>query len=745
MTKPFVSFFFLLLSLSHTAAQNVVLRGRVTDAETGEILSDAHIFELHSQSGVSTNGYGLYSLSLKKGKCIIRCSILGYESQTDTLNLTANRVLDFALRPGQYQLQSVEVVGSIKHSGQHSLDQKDIQALPSIGGEPDLIKSLQYLPGVVSGNEGTNNISVRGSDQWGNLVLLDEAVVYNPNHALSFFSVFNTDAVQKVNLYKSYFPLKYGGRASSVIDIRMKEGNNKERNRTASIGVAASKILLEGPLDKGKSSYLVSGRVAYPSLPVSLVANLPSQPKMYFYDVNAKVNKAIDDRNRIYFSLYNGGDHTAFHKLVKGYGMDWGNATATFRWNHILNEKTYTNMSAIFSNYYYKYKSLSDGLHYIWRSNMQSYQLKYDLEHWVTNRLKVKSGIALHYFTTMPGAVKKNGEPSNIVPYRMERRGLFESAVYGEVEYRFHPHFQLNGGIRLATLQSMKTKTMGGKTYFLPEPRAELSYLPGTQHRFTVSYNQTSQTLHMLSNSSVGLPSDIWVPVNKRLKPAKMWQVAAGYEWNSKNRNYTFSVEGYYRHTNDIIDYKDDANIFLNNQIENEIETGYSKGYGVEFYLSRNEGKLTGWLSYTFSHARNYLSNIQDTKYRPVYDRPHNLKLFLNYDISPRFSLSSTFSYCSGMNITLPVAQYYYQGTALFIYTQRNGYRAPAFHQLDLAATYRFNRKRSLTLSVINAYNRKNVFSIYAGREKYVTVAEAVVYKMYLYGIVPSLTYSFKF
>lgn len=737
---------FFILCLAEASSQNVILRGRVTDAESGEILSDANLFEQNAKTGMATNAYGLYSMALQRGVCIVKCSMLGYITQIDTLNLVSNKVLDFALKPDNYLLQSVEVLGSQKHSGQLSLTQKDIQALPMIGGEPDLMKSLQYLPGVVSGNEGANNISVRGGNQWGNLVLLDEAIVYNPNHVLSFFSVFNNDAVQKVNLYKSYFPLNYGGRASSVIDVRMKEGNNKERNRTASVGLVASKILFEGPLEKGKSSYLVSARVGYPSVPLALFGEkITSPPSMYFYDVNAKINKTINERNRIYFSLYSGGDHTVFDRLVRGYGMDWGNATATLRWNHVLNEKTYGNWSAIFSNYYYRYKSLSDGLHYLWKSNMQSYQMKYDLEHWFTNRLKVKSGAAAHFFTTMPGEVEKSGEPSNIVPYRMEQRKLLDAALYGEIEYKISPQFQLNAGVRLSVLHAPKTQGYESKAFFLPEPRAELSYYPDRNNRISVSFNQTSQTLHMLSNSSVGLPSDIWVPANALLKPAVMRQVAVGYEHNIMDRLYTFSVEAYYRKTNRIIDYKDNANIFLNNRIEDEIETGSSKAYGIEFYLTKNRGKFTGWLSYTLSRSRNRLANIKDTEYRPVYDRPHNLKLFLNYNIGKRLSLSSTFSFCSGMNVTLPSAKYASQGAVLFIYTERNGYRAPAFHQLDLSGTYRFNKGRSLTLSVINVYSRKNVFSIYAGREGYSSMHRSMLYKMYLYGIVPSLTYSFKF
>lgn len=750
MKRLFIHLLFLIIFCwsypFELSAQTRVVSGRVVDGQTGEVLSDANIYELGSGVGVSTNAYGLYSMSLKKGARVIRCSILGYITRTDTLDITANRVVNFTLQPDHYLLQDVEVMGDYRHSGQHRLGHRDIQALPVLGGEPDLMKSLQFLPGVASGNEGTNNISVRGSNQWGNLVLLDEAMVFNPNHALSFFSVFNNDAVQSVNLYKSYFPLNYGGRASSVIDVRMKEGNNKEHKRMATIGLIASKVMFEGPLKEDKTSYLVSARFAYPGVTCSLLGNENAPDiQMHFYDVNAKINTIVNDRNRIYFSVYSGGDHTVFNRLVKGYGMDWGNATSTLRWNHVLNQKTYANLSVIFSNYYYRYKSYADGLRYLWKSNMQSYQLKYDIEHTVSQNLKLKGGGALHFFNTIPGSLDNYDDFTHVKPYELDRRKMLDMALYGEIAYRFAPHFQLNGGIRLSALHTPAGPGYGAKTFIIPEPRAELSYDLNRNNRLNASFNQASQNLHMLSNSSVGLPSDMWIPVNEKLRPAVMRQLTAGYEWNKTDRQYTFSLEAFYRKSNHIIDFKDEVNLFLNNTIENEVEQGVAESYGMEFYLSKNRGALTGWASYTLSHARNRLANIKDTEYRPVYDRPHNLKLFLNYNISKRWSLSSTFSYCSGMNLTLPVGKYESLGALLYIYTSRNGYRAPAFHQLDLSATYRLNRG-TLTCSVINLYNRKNVFSIYAGRGKeYALMGVANMYKIYLYGTLPSLTYSFEF
>lgn len=734
--------FLILICQLDAVAQRVVIQGRITDAQTGEILSDVNIIDKKSGKGVVSNSYGVYSIDAEKGKCILQYSLLGYITRCDTLLVETNRKMDIKLNPDIYLIQSVEITASRKHSGQMHLSQKDIQALPMVGSEPDLIKSLQYLPGVVSGNDGTNNISIRGNNQWGNLVLLDEAVVYNPNHALSFFSVFNNDAIQKVDLYKSYFPLKYGGRNSSIIDVRMREGNNRERKISGTVGIIASKLMIEGPIKKEKTSYLVSGRIAYPGVIVGMFEQL-SGTKMTFYDVNAKINSIVDDKNRVFFSVYNGGDHTLFNKLVRSYAMNWGNTTATLRWNRIINEKLSANSSVVFSNYYYNYKSLADGLKYLWKSNMQSYQIKSDLDYMVSNGLQIKTGFSLNGFVTMPGSITHWGDFSNVVPYKMKKRYMFDFAAYGEASYRFFSDFRLNAGVRLSALYTPAVDRFKSKVFLLPEPRVELVYNPDNNSRLYTSYTCASQNLHMLSNASVGLPSDMWVPANSKLKPAVMNQVTLGYGVDLLERSYTFSLEGYYRKTNHIVDYKDNAEIFLNNKIEDQIETGYSRAYGVEFYFAKNTGPLTGWVSYTLSRARNYVKGIKDMEYPPVYDRPHNLKVFVNYRAGRRWSFASTFSYCSGINLTVPIGQYFFQGIPFSIYSSRNGYRAPAFHQLDISATKEF-KKSSWIFSLTNIYNRKNVFSIYTGRDRDDST-KPMINKMYLYGIVPSVSYNFKF
>lgn len=727
-----------------SSAQTVTVRGRVIDRKTGEVLSDANVGNLVSGIGVATNSYGLYSIHIKGKQCILRCSMLGYVTRIDTLVLVDNMVHDFALVPDNYQLGDVEIVGDRKFGGQLTLSQKEIQALPALGGEPDVLKSLQFLPGIISGNEGTNNISVRGSSQWGNLVLLDEAMIYNPNHALSFFSVFNNDAVQQVNIYKSYFPLMYGGRTSSVIDVRMREGNNQEKHRSATIGAIASKLQLEGPIKKGKSSYLLSTRFAYPGTVLGVLQRFRGT-KMNFYDVNAKYNSILNDRNRIFFSVYNGGDHTYFNQLVRGYGMNWGNTTATFRWNHILTDKSSGNFSTIFSNYYYRYKSMTDGMKYLWKSNMQSYQAKYDVDYAFSNRLHIKSGISGHIFATMPGGINNWGDLNNIVPYKMNRRYLLDMAVYGEVAYYISPRWQVNSGIRLSTIYSPRVGTYKQKCYVMPEPRVELSYFPRKGDRLHIAYTQSSQSLHMLSSSSVGIPSDIWIPVNRKVKPSVMKQIVLGYKKNLAKGMYIFSMEAYYRKTNHIVDFVDNANIFLNNQIESQLGFGSSKAYGTEFYFSKNSGRLTGWISYTLSRARNKVLTFEDIEYSPAYDRPHSLKIFLNYEAGRRrrCAFAATFSYNSGMNLTLPIAHYKTQGTTFYIYSKRNGYRASAFHQLDLSMTCKL-RKGRLIFSVINTYNRKNVFTIYTSRSEF-SFRDLEIHKMYLYGTLPTISYQFTF
>lgn len=740
-------------------AQQRVIHGNVLDAKTGESVVGAYIFGEKSAAGSISNAYGFYSVTFPADEVIFCCSMLGYELFKDTLPQTNNGTVTIRLNPIDYKLQDVVVYAPYQnHAGFHHLSASQIKRLPTMGGEPDLMKTLQFLPGVMSGNDGANNLSVRGGSQWQNLVLLDEAVVYNPNHSLSFFSVFNSDAVKQVDLYKAYIPLAYGGRLSSVMDIHMNEGNNKQLGIKGGVGLLASRLMVEGPIVKEKISFMVSGRYGYPGEVANFLSNIETigndiqqlnGADIGFYDINAKVNAILNNKNRLFISFYNSKDRFKSAAFIDDYLMNWGNTTGTLRWNSTFNDKLNVNTTFCMSNYFYDYTQLADGQNYKWKSDMQSYALRNDWDYYFSNRVRIKSGINIEYFTTKPGEIDKATESSNILPYVMESRQSLETVIYSELQLTMNPLWRIIGGIRLAGNYSYANTLLKEKLYLNPEPRFELQFVPDKTTTYSLSGIVTTQNMHLLSNSSIGIPSDIWVPANEKLKPSSAYQISAGYKKQLSNNQYTFSAEGYYKNMQNIVDYKDNANIFMNNKIEEQLEKGWADSYGIEFYLSKNHGPLTGWVSYTLSKATNHIKTVNNGKgYAPVYDRPHDLKLFGTYQISSKWWASSTLTLRSGMNVTMPISHYVYQGSAFYEYTERNGYRAPMFRQLDIAFTYRpeiKNRWQSeWVFGVMNVLNRKNVFSMYAGRDR-LLLGKSGAYKMYLHGIMPSISYNFKF
>ena len=740
-------------------AQQRVIHGNVLDAKTGESVVGAYIFGEKSAAGSISNAYGFYSVTFPADEVVFCCSMLGYELFKDTLPQTNNGTVTIRLNPIDYKLQDVVVYAPYQnHAGFHHLSASQIKRLPTMGGEPDLMKTLQFLPGVMSGNDGANNLSVRGGSQWQNLVLLDEAVVYNPNHSLSFFSVFNSDAVKQVDLYKAYIPLAYGGRLSSVMDIHMNEGNNKQLGIKGGVGLLASRLMVEGPIVKEKISFMVSGRYGYPGEVANFLSNIETigndiqqlnGADIGFYDINAKVNAILNNKNRLFISFYNSKDRFKSAAFIDDYLMNWGNTTGTLRWNSTFNDKLNVNTTFCMSNYFYDYTQLADGQNYKWKSDMQSYALRNDWDYYFSNRVRIKSGINIEYFTTKPGEIDKVTESSNILPYVMESRQSLETVIYSELQLTMNPLWRIIGGIRLAGNYSYANTLLKEKLYLNPEPRFELQFVPDKTTTYSLSGIVTTQNMHLLSNSSIGIPSDIWVPANEKLKPSSAYQISAGYKKQLSNNQYTFSAEGYYKNMQNIVDYKDNANIFMNNKIEEQLEKGWADSYGIEFYLSKNHGPLTGWVSYTLSKATNHIKTVNNGKgYAPVYDRPHDLKLFGTYQISSKWWASSTLTLRSGMNVTMPISHYVYQGSAFYEYTERNGYRAPMFRQLDIAFTYRpeiKNRWQSeWVFGVMNVLNRKNVFSMYAGRDR-LLLGKSGAYKMYLHGIMPSISYNFKF
>lgn len=758
--KRIVVFSYVIMICSFSFSQNrKVVYGKVKDAVTGEDIIGATVFSKGNTSGTFSNNYGFYSISFPYGEIQLSCSMMGYQEYNTSLTLKKDTTINILLQPQDKQLDDVIIYAAReKPIGQYNLSAQQIKQVPTIGGEPDVMKALQMLPGVMSGNDGANNLSVRGGSHWQNLVLLDEAVVYNPNHALSFLSVFNSDAINHVDLYKSYIPLSYGGRLSSVMDIRMNEGNSKQFGMRGGLGLVASKLTVESPIVKDKVSFIVSGRYGNPGKIIDLMDKSQlfgnkitdlSGTEVDFYDVNAKINAQVNNKNKIYLSFYKSKDNFKATALIDDYSMNWGNTTGTFRWNSIVTDKINMTNTLCYSDYFYKYKHFADGRNYRWDSRMKLYSFKNNWDYYLSNRLNVVAGLNADYFRTEPGRIDRINEQSNIEPYSMEERRSADIALYAELRYKINDFWNINGGVRYSANHSFKNDYLNEKTYFNPEPRFELVYSPDRTNSFSATVNVTSQNMHLLSNSSVGIPSDIWVPVNEKLKPSTSYQASLGYKRNILDKGYTFSAEGYYRNTRNIVDYKDNADIFLNNEIENQLEKGWADSYGLELHLSKDIGDLTGWVSYTFSRSKNHIKAVNnDNGYAPVYDRPHDLKTSLSYRFVSNWTVSGAFILRSGMNVTLPVSSYVYQGVVFYEYSQRNGYRAPLYHQLDLSLSYRPKTKKrwksEWVFGIMNVYNRKNVFSMYAGRDSD-DINKTNATKMYLYGILPSISYNFKF
>ncbi|MDR2956336.1 MAG: TonB-dependent receptor [Prevotella sp.] len=758
--KRAIAFSYMIMICIFSFSQNgKIVHGKVKDAVTGEDIIGATVISKGNTAGIFSNNYGFYSITFSVGEIRLSCSMMGYEEYNTSLTLRKDTTVNIFLKPHDKQLDDVIIYAAKgKSIGQYNLSAQQIKQVPAIGGEPDVMKVLQMLPGVMSGNDGANNLSVRGGSHWQNLVLLDEAIVYNPNHALSFLSVFNSDAINHVDLYKSYIPLSYGGRLSSVMDIRMNEGNNKQFGMRGGLGLIASKLTVESPIVKDRVSFIISGRYGNPGKIIDLMDKSQlfgnkitdlSGTQVDFYDVNAKVNAQVNSKNKIYLSFYKSKDNFKATALIDDYSMNWGNTTGTFRWNSIVTDKINMTNTLCYSDYFYKYKHFADGRNYKWDSNMQLYSLKNNWDYYLSNHLNVVAGLNVDYFRTEPGRIDRINGQSNIEPYSMEERKSADIALHVELRYKINDLWNINGGLRYSANHSFKNDYLNKKTYLNPEPRFELAYSPDRATSFSAAFNVTNQNMHLLSNSSVGIPSDIWVPVNEKLRPSTSYQTSLGYKRSLFDKGYSFSVEGYYRNTKNIIDYKDNADIFLNNQIEGQLEKGWADSYGLEMYFSKNVGDLTGWVSYTLSKSRNHIKAVNNGKgYAPVYDRPHDLKTSLSYRLHPNWSVSGAFTLRSGMNVTLPVGSYVYQGVVFYEYSQRNGYRAPLYHQLDLSLSYRPKTKKrwksEWVLGIMNVYNRKNIFSMYAGRDKD-DINKTNASKMYLYGILPSVSYNFKF
>ncbi len=770
--KTVLLFIYFIIGFALTAQNKFVISGHIRDAATGEDLPGASIVaDGLSYMGTATNPYGFYSLTLPEGKHTIRFQFVGYANQEMEIDLTENQIIDIELSEKTYEIGNIVVKGERPDRNVTSVDMgnvklspKEIEKIPILFGEQDIVKTIQLTPGVKAAGEGNSGFYVRGGGIDQNLILLDEAPVYNASHLLGFFSIFNSEAIRDANLMKGSIPAEYGGRASSVFDIKMKEGNQKKFGVAGSIGLISSNLAVEGPIVKDKGSFIVSARRTYADLFLLLSKDEDlNNTKLYFYDLNLKANYKINNNNRIYLSGYFGRDDFGY---ADEFGFDWGNATGTIRWNHNFSEKLFSNTSFIVSNYSYDINILGD-VNITIGSQIDDINLKQDFTWYLNPKNTLKFGGNVIHHKIMPGEIKVE-EFSGINPEKITTRRALEWAAYASNNFKVSERLKLYFGLRLALFSNigpgdfyefdeegnlLKTikvddfeivKTQGGI-----EPRFGLNYLLSSKSSVKASYNRIHQFLHLLSNATTTTPTDLWLPSSNNVKPQIADQVSVGYFRNFKENEFESSLEVYYKDLKNQIDYKNGAELIFNSTVEAELVFGRGWAYGAELMFKRNFGRLNGWVSYTWSRTMRQFDEINNGDPYPArQDRIHDIALVGIYELTPKLSLSANWIYYTGNAVTFPSGKYEVEGIIAGYYTERNGYRMPPYHRLDIGLTWQRKKtekfESSWNFSVYNAYARENAYFIqFREKEGSPGVTEAVQFA--IFKAIPSISYKFKF
>jgi hypothetical protein len=778
--KHFLLGLLLFFSTLSTFAQRHTISGYVRDAQTGESLISASIFDRKTISGTTTNTFGYYSLTLRGDSVKIVFSYVGYQAFTSSFILNKDTVLNAVLTP--LVLDEV-VVTSDRHTEQVESTQmsavnisvQQIKELPAFMGEVDVLKVLQLLPGVQSGNEGSSGIYVRGGGPDQNLILLDGVPIYNVSHLFGFFSVFNADAIHHVELVKGGFPARYGGRLSSVIDVNMKDGNMSKVKGEGSIGLISTKLSVEGPLKKDKASFIVSARRTYIDLLARPFIKAASEDNAvfgyYFYDLNTKFNYKINGRNRLFFSTYS-GDDKAYGRFEsedydevsderwksKGeFGLQWGNVITALRWNHVVNQKLFSNVTATYSRYRFKISNeleetqTSAGVtekteySFAYISGIRDWALKADFDYLPDPDHYIRFGVGsiAHRFT--PGVFNFRSNVENDTTLGANPKNSGEYSMYIEDDFRVSRAFKINAGLHASGFY------VDGKFYSSLQPRFSARYLINEDWSVKASYARMTQFIHLLTNAGLGLPTDLWVPATARIPPQRSQQVAIGAVRNI-SPTYDVSVEGYYKTMHNLIEYKDGATfVHLDNDWQDKVVVGEGRSYGGELLIKKNLGKLTGWVGYTLSWTDRQFDEINSGKRFPYkYDRRHDISLALTHQWTERKDFSLIWVYGTGNAVSLPSKNYQgytedYYGQDIQYYEGRNNFRMTSYHRLDLSFSFWKTTKwgqRKWTIGVYNAYNRKNPFYMDIG---YDSKGNKKVMQYSLFPIIPSITYSFKF
>jgi len=767
--KIYVFSFFLCLAANFTpvaAQQNYVVSGSVRDKQTGESLIKAvvRIQELPN-AGIISNEYGFYSLSLPKGNYSVVVSQVGYETLVQKIKLDSSITINFSLQTKNV-LKEVVVESSRKNDnltkaqmGTETINMAAISKVPVIFGEKDLLKTIQLLPGVKSAGEGNSGFFVRGGGADQNLILLDEAPVYNATHLLGFFSTFNSDAIKDATIIKGNSPSQYGGRLSSVLDVKMKEGNNQNYTVNGGIGLISSKMSIEGPLQKNKSSFILSGRRTYADVFLKATEKFKDNI-LYFYDLNAKANYQINAKNKIYVSGYFGRDELG---LGQDFGIDWGNKTGTIRWNKIISNKLFLNTSFIYSDYNYNVKLKNGETNFNINSEIKDVNLKQDYTLYTNTQNTLRFGFNTILHNIKPSTF--SGTVINSVA-KTGRNGL-ENAVYLTNNYKATNQLTIDYGMRLSMYTLMGGDVYNiyqngvvsssiklapssfGKTYANLEPRITTNFRIDDEKSIKAGYARNVQHLHLLSNSVASSPSDQWIGNSYNIKPEIADQISIGYVTKVFKNNFEFTTEAYYKNLQNQIDYKDGAEINTVSDVESVLLYGIGRAYGLELLLKKKEGRLTGWIGYTLSKTERKIEGINGNNwYNARQDRTHDISVVGIYDLNDRWSLSGVFVYNTGDAVTYPTGKYNLQGQTLYQYAARNANRMPAYHRLDFSATYEKNKTKrmhgSWNFSLYNVYGRENAYRI-SFKDDPNDPTRTQIIRTALFKWVPSVTYQFKF
>jgi hypothetical protein len=782
--------FLIILVFNFASAQDsFTLSGTISDSKSNETLIGVSIYVKNLKIGTTTNEYGFYSLSLPKGTHQISISYLGFTEVTEEIILESNIKRNFQLNEDGLQLNEIVVTENPNkinvqkaEMSVNKLSIATIKKMPAVLGEVDIIKSILTLPGVTNAGEGQSGFNVRGGAADQNLILLDEATIYNSSHLFGFFSVFNADAIKDLKLYKGGIPARFGGRVASVLDIYQKEGNSKDFNLSGGIGLISSRLMAEGPIVKDKASFLVAGRSSYAHLFLKLSDN---KNTAYFYDLNTKLSYNINDNNSLYLSGYFGRD---VFSLNKSFVNTYGNSVLNIRWNHLFSDKLFSNASVIYSDYYYGLKL--DFIGFNWDSGIKNYNIKYDFKHYLSNKTKLTYGLNAIYYDFNPGKIVPTDSSSGINPNQLDKKYAFEPAIYMDAEQKVTEKLSVNYGLRYSMFYRLGNQEINtyanneavvfnqdlqiyekatptgsvnyGKNQTIAsfdnlEPRLAISYTLNESSSVKASYNRMSQYLHLISNTQSPTPLDVWAPSDNFLKPQILDQYAIGYFKNLSNGKYTLEVESFYKNIKNRLDYIDGADLIANNAIEQVVLSGKARAYGLEILARKNEGKLSGWVSYTLSRSEQQTPgrNASETGinngewYKTGWDKLHNLSVTGMYQLNEKWSFGTLFSLQSGQPVTYPNGQYTYQGLSIPSYGLRNENRLPTYHRLDISATLipekNKNRKwyGEWVFGIYNVYSRKNAASISFRQNQDSGNNEAV--RLSIFGIVPSVTYNFKF